>query len=323
MEIYPIKFRPILKEKIWGGVRLGTLLGKPIGDSRNCGESWELSAVDGDVSIISNGALEGLSLRRAIELYGDMIVGASCVEKYGSEFPLLIKFIDAADDLSIQVHPDDEMARRKGLPNGKTEMWYVLHSEPGAMLTTGFSKRITPDDYEKMVADGTLLSALGQHKVAEGDVFFMPAGRIHAIGKGVMVAEVQQTSDTTYRVYDYGRVDSNGKGRELHVEEAKEALDFADTHSGRCHYHLTPGGAPLLVDCPYFTTRILSVAGKMHRDYTRLQTAVVLICVGGTVNIMGYTLTAGETCLIPAAAGMVDMRNAETGEAKLLEVVVK
>ncbi len=322
MKIYPIKFKPILKDKIWGGTLLGTKLRKPIGHSTCCGESWELSSVEGDVSIIANGELKGLSLRHALKTYGVELVGREVYERCGTEFPLLIKFIDAADDLSIQVHPDDEMAARRGLSNGKTEMWYVMHAEPNSVLTTGFCRPITADDYEKMLRNGTFQSALGRHHASEGEVYFMPAGRIHAIGKGIMVAEVQQTSDTTYRVYDYDRRDKTGKLRDLHVAEAKEALHFTDTDSGHCHYDTIVNGRAEVVDCQYFSAGIVSVCGTTMRDYSRHRSAVILMCVSGEAMVDGESLQMGETCMLPAITEHVQI-SSTNGEARLLEIYVK
>ena len=322
MKGYPIKFVPIIKEKIWGGQRLRTLLHKDFGSLPNGGESWELSCVEGDVSVIANGALAGMSLSEAIGKYREALVGRSVYERFGDRFPLLIKFIDAADDLSIQVHPDDEKARQMGLGSGKTEMWYVLAADEGARLVSGFRHVMTPEEYEQRIADGSFEDSLRQHAVSAGDVFFMPAGRIHAIGRGVMVAEVQQTSDVTFRVYDYNRRDAEGHLRQLHIEQAKEALHFSDVESGRRNYSPVLNGGVGVVECKYFVSSLVVVSdGVVMRDYSSIDSAVVLMCVKGAVQVGEERLEVGETCMLPAVMKSVVLQNVG-GLAELLEVYV-
>ena len=317
MNIYPIKFVPIVKDKIWGGQRLNTLLGKNLGSLPNGGESWELSAVKGDVSVIANGDMQGLYLTEAIAQYKEELVGRRVYAEYGDEFPLLIKFIDANDDLSIQVHPNDALAREKGYERGKTEMWYVIDSEDGHLIS-GFKTPVASDEYESRLKNGTFIDLLAVHEVRRGDIFFIPAGRIHAIGKGVMVAEIQQTSDVTYRVYDYDRRDANGNCRQLHVAEAKEALNFADDKSGKVDYDLQSNQRTDVVDSKYFKTGVLKVDSEMARDYSGIDCFVVLICVKGCVRVDGVELKVGETALIPAAARGVNI--VPDVESELLEV---
>jgi mannose-6-phosphate isomerase len=226
--LYPLTFYPIFKEKIWGGQKLKTILGKEIGDIKNCGESWEISAVEGDVSVVKNGHLKGKKLTEVIEEYGEELLGKKVVEKYGKTFPLLIKFIDAQEDLSVQVHPNDELAQKRHGCLGKTEMWYVIQADENASLIAGFSEKLDKEKYLNALKSGQLMNVLKKHSVSAGDAFYIPAGRVHTIGKGILLAEVQQSSDITYRIYDFDRVDSKGNKRELHTELALEALDFEE-----------------------------------------------------------------------------------------------
>ncbi len=315
-----IKFVPILKEKIWGGHKLHTLLGKNLDTLPNAGESWELSAVNGDVSEIANGELRGMRLDDAIARFKGELVGAKVYERFGNEFPLLIKFIDANDNLSIQVHPGDEIAKARHNSFGKTEMWYVIDAEKGSKLISGFATKIDAAEYETLVAEGRFVDVLGSYEVKRGDIFFMPSGKVHAIGTGVMVAEIQQTSDVTYRVYDYNRRDAHGNTRELHVAEAKEAINFSDLDSGQQHYTLTKNERTEVVDCPYFKTGVVSVDGTAVRDYSQIDSFVVLMCVKGSVQVGQTALHFGETAMIPACVNGITITSDENSE--LLEVYV-
>lgn len=320
MNAYPLKFTPILKEKIWGGQRLNTLLGKDLTDMENAGESWELSAVEGSVSIVENGELRGLTLSELVLRHGAELVGNKVFEEFGTEFPLLVKFIDAADNLSVQVHPTDESARQCGLRSGKTEMWYVLDSQLGGKLISGFNKQIKKADYERLLASGDFFDALASIEVEKGDVVFVPAGRIHAIGRGVMVAEIQQTSDITYRVFDYNRTDAQGNHRELHVAEAREAINFSDTDNGLRKCSLLRNERIEAVDCQYFNAGIIEVQGKLERNYSELDSFVILMCVEGNATVNGEQLRYGETCLIPACLKCVSIEADEV--SKLIEVYI-
>ncbi|MBP5419079.1 MAG: class I mannose-6-phosphate isomerase [Bacteroidales bacterium] len=321
MELYPLSFRPIIKDKIWGGHRLNTLLGKDFGLLSNGGESWEISGVEGDISVVTNGALAGKSLNEIITTFGAELMGHSVMDEYGCEFPLLIKFIDANDNLSVQVHPNNEMAQALHGCNGKTEMWYVMASDKGGNLISGFSKKIDSAQYNTLVNDGRFLDVLNTVPVKTGDVFFIPSGHIHGIGKGVMVAEIQQTSDITYRVFDYNRVDANGKGRELHIEKASRALDFNDIDTGKIGYQLTNDSCIKLIDCKYFNTGIIKISNAIQRDYTSIDSFVILMCVEGGVTINEtYTLDFGQTLLIPAC--MNGVKITPQMESKLLEVYI-
>ncbi|MCF6358465.1 MAG: class I mannose-6-phosphate isomerase, partial [Draconibacterium sp.] len=225
--LYPLKFKPILLDKIWGGDRINTILNKDLGELPNCGESWEISGVEGNISLVENGFLAGNNLQEIIEIYMGDLVGDSVFKKFGEEFPLLIKFIDAQQDLSIQVHPNDELSKKRHNAYGKTEMWYIIDAKEDALINSGFEGEVTKEQYLKYVEKGNLTDLLHFDKVVEGDVFFIPAGRVHAIGKGVLVAEIQQTSDVTYRIFDYNRKDDKGNLRELHTKLAVDAIDFS------------------------------------------------------------------------------------------------
>ena len=301
MEI--LKFEPLLKQTLWGGDKIAHF--KHLDTSmQQVGESWELSGVEGSESVVAEGTHKGLTLSQLIGLQKEALVGRDNYERFGTRFPLLIKFIDAHKDLSIQVHPNDELARRRGLPCGKTEMWYVIDTLPGAGLFSGLSQPLTPQEYAQRVANDTICDVIARHEVHPGDVFFLPAGRIHSIGAGCFLAEIQQTSDVTYRIYDFKRRDKNGNLRHLHTHEAVEAIDYHVYDSYRTDY--TPQkDAPLeLVSCPHFTTALYDLSEPMTLDYADLDSFVVLIAVKGqailTTENQSTTIQAGETVLLPA-----------------------
>ena len=250
--LYPLKFTPFYLEKIWGGNRIKTILGKYYGTLPNCGESWELSSVEGYVSVVSNGFLAGNTITELIEVYMGDLVGDKIYKKFGIEFPLLFKFIDTNKDLSIQVHPGDELARKRHNAYGKTEMWYVVHAEKGALINSGFNRPVTRDRYIELLEEGNITEILHYDEVVPGDVFFIPAGRVHAIGEGVMLAEIQQTSDITYRIFDYNRKDVQGKLRELHTDLALDAIDFSYMEEYKTRYHVEPNVSSEIVSCEYF-----------------------------------------------------------------------
>ncbi|NJK96042.1 MAG: mannose-6-phosphate isomerase [Bacteroidales bacterium] len=324
-ELYPIKFKPILKDRIWGGNKLKALL-KKNGKCENCGESWELSAVDGDVSVVSNGFLKGNTLQEVIEVYMGDLLGDTVYEKYGLEFPLLVKFIDAADDLSIQVHPDDKLAAERHDSFGKTEMWVVMQAERGANLIAGFSKKVTKEEYLQNLEKKTLKDILNAEEVQEGDVFFIPAGRVHAIGAGILLAEIQQTSDVTYRIYDWDRTDASGKSRELHTEQALDAIDYSVYPEYKTKYTNSLNQTVNVADCPYFTTNVMWFDTLVIKDYNFIDSFVIYICMKGSVVINagnGKTekLKTGETILIPASLKELEIIPVE--ESKILEVYIK
>ena len=322
MQAYPLKFNPILKERIWGGSKLQKELGKPA-NTYNIGESWEVSAVPGDVSIVANGAYKGDSLKDLIDRYPDKILGSSVVKRFGSEFPILIKFIDAADDLSIQVHPDDKLARKRHNSFGKTEMWHVMHTDPGARLLIDFKHAVSPEDYQQHLEDNTLLELMNEEEVKPGDTFFINAGKIHAIGAGVMLAEIQQTSDLTYRVYDYNRKDAGGNTRELHTEQALEAIDFSAKHDFKVSYPEQENTCNPVVDSPYFTTNYLPLNGSLDQDLSQRSAFSIWIVVEGSVHLQteggSLNLKKGETCLIPASVNSLSLKGEN---ARLLEVTL-
>ena len=299
--LYPLKFTPIYKDKIWGGNKLKTVLNKDFGDLPNCGESWELSGVEDNVSVVSNGLLAGNSLEELIEIYMGDLVGDQVFENFGIEFPLLIKFIDANDDLSIQVHPDDKMSKERHNAFGKTEMWYVLQADAGSKLQSGFNQEVDQDKYLFKLEHNELTDILNFEEVAAGDVYFIPAGRVHAIGKGILLAEIQQTSDVTYRIYDYDRRDDQGNPRELHTELALDAIDYALLPEYKTHYETKLNESVELVKCNYFTTNLLDLDGVVEKDYIKLDSFVIFICLEGEVNIEtesgSETIQKGETIL--------------------------
>lgn len=321
--LYPLKFKSLFKERIWGGRALAEKMNKQLPDGKKIGESWELSGVQGDISVVSNGKLKGNNLQELIEVYMGDLVGEKVYRRFGMEFPLLIKLIDAQDVLSIQVHPDDEMAEERHNSYGKTEMWYVLGSEPGASLYVGFDKTVTREEYLEAVEKGTLPSLLKKTEAKPGDSFFIPAGTIHAIGKGLLIAEIQQTSDVTYRVDDWGRVDDNGNPRELHTELAVDAIDFGEIKELKSSVEPITNEAVKVEDCEYFTTNLLKVESTIERDYSDLDSFVIYICIDGQLSVK-YSdgvekLSKGETILVPAQEDHIELE----GKGTVLEVYIK
>lgn len=313
--MYPLKFKPYLCSKVWGGEKIAAFKG--VYTTRNrIGESWEISAVEGHVSVVSEGPFAGKSLTELVNEYGPALVGQKVFEKNGTEFPLLIKFIDAKDNLSIQVHPDDGMASRIGPGlKGKTEMWYVVGADKGARLLSGLTQEITPEEYEEKVKDNTITDVLASYDVHQGDVFFLPAGRIHAIGAGTFVAEIQQTSDITYRIYDYGRLGLDGRPRELHIEQAKEAIDYTVFPDYRTEYSPVKNAETPLVSCKYFTTTLFDLDKPASKNLSALDSFVVVMCVGGKGGLVDnegdgsvhrISLHRGETVLVPATSSTIE-----------------
>lgn len=322
--MYPYLFQPILKEIIWGGTDIRPFKGMTPTQEK-IGESWELSHVDGDFSVVTYGADKGKTIDELIREYGESLLGSEVMKRFGTRFPLLIKFIDAWDDLSIQVHPDDVLAEKRHHSFGKTEMWYVIKATPDAALYCGFSQPIDVDEYVRRVEDNSIMEVLKRYNVTAGDVFFLPAGRVHAIGAGCFIAEIQQTSNITYRIYDYNRKGADGKGRELHTELAKDAIDYTFQSDYRTHYTPQPGAAVELVQCPYFTTRLLETETPMMRDYATLDSFVVYICMAGSVELRDdngneLTVSQGQTVLFPATTQSVTLKPAP--QAKLLETYI-
>jgi len=317
---YPITFIPILKEKIWGGSKLQTLFGKQ-STSNSVGESWEISGVKRSVSLVANGPEKNKSLQFLIEKYQHELVGKTVFDAFGSEFPLLIKYIDANKDLSVQVHPDDEIAKQRHNSFGKTEMWYIMQADEGARLNIGFKKSLTEAEYEKALTENQLMNLLHFQQVEKGDAVFIPPGKVHAIGAGVLLAEIQQTSDITYRIYDWDRVDAEGNARELHNEEAIVAIDFEKQDDYWLTYKKTPNHSNLIKICPFFQTNYLPVEGNVEKDYSLIDSFVIYMCVGGEATITttggSVQLSYGQTVLIPACCKQVRI---SAQKAELLEV---
>ncbi|HJA96686.1 MAG TPA: class I mannose-6-phosphate isomerase [Candidatus Alistipes faecavium] len=305
------KFKPILKSLIWGGEKIAPY--KQIEtDQHNIGESWELSGVKDNESVVAEGPEAGTPLPELIARHGSALLGRENFERFGTEFPLLIKFIDARQDLSIQVHPNDELAWERHKSKGKTEMWYVVAADEGAHLRSGFAKEVTPEEYEASVADNTITDILTDYKIQPGDVFFLPAGRVHAIGAGSFIAEIQQTSNITYRIYDYGRVGADGKPRELHTELAKGAIDYTVLPDYRTHYRPEYDKRVELVSCPYFTTSLYDLTRQQGVDLSRLNSFVVVICLEGSGTLTSdagssVSIHQGETVLVPASTWSMGM----------------
>lgn len=319
--LYPLKFRPILKDKIWGGTKLKTILQKE-SSLPNIGESWEISDVEGDTSIVSNGNLENQSLKQLLQLYKDELIGKKNYEQFGDKFPLLIKFIDAKEDLSIQLHPNDALAKARHNSFGKTEMWYVMQADEDSNLIVDFNQKMTPELYLEHLEQKTLPQILNFDKVKAGDTYFIEVGRVHAIGAGVMLAEIQQTSDITYRIYDWDRTDDFGNERELHTDLAIDAIGFDMPNNFRVKYAKKPNQSNEMVSCPYFTTSYLKVDQEIQKENTH-DSFVIYICVEGEAQIKTETysevIKKGETLLVPAAISSYQI---SANDATLLEVYV-
>lgn len=324
--LYPLTFDTIFKDKIWGGQKIKTVLGKDFAPLPNCGETWEVSDVEGNVSVVKEGNLKGESLRDLVAQYEEELVGKHVYQQYGDRFPLLIKFIDANDDLSIQVHPNDELAKQRGSGYGKTEMWYIMQADEGAKLNSGFNREVSKEEYVQAVADNTIQDILNIEPAKPGDVFFLPAGRVHYIGKGLLLAEIQQTSDTTYRIYDFDRVDqTTGEKRELHTELAVDAIDYHHYNQYKTQYVSEENASVNAVKSDYFVTNVLNFNQEVAHDYTQIDSFVILICVGGGLTIEaegGYhvSLKMGQCALIPASVQQVTL--VPDGDMTVLETYV-
>lgn len=323
--LYPLTFKPIILERIWGGKKLKTRLGKDIGNIENAGESWEISSVQGLESETENGLLAGNQLSELIEIYLSDLVGEKVYDKFGIEFPLLIKYIDADDVLSIQVHPNDTLAKERHHAYGKTEMWYVLEAEPDAYIISGFNRDITKEEYLAYLKAGNLEKLMNKVPTKPGDVFFIPAGRVHAIGKGVLLAEIQQTSDITYRIFDWNRVDKNGNPRQLHTDEALDAIDFKMTEQVKQSYQELKNTPVNLVDCPYFTTNLLSLNQPIEREYEWIDSFKILMIIKGkavfSYQNKEFAFDEGKTVLIPASFETITILPMPT--CKILEIYIK
>uniref|UniRef100_UPI003FD88C04 type I phosphomannose isomerase catalytic subunit n=1 Tax=Alistipes putredinis TaxID=28117 RepID=UPI003FD88C04 len=301
----PLKFHPILKQTLWGGERIIPYK-ELASELSRVGESWELSGMPGSESVVAEGPWTGSTLPELIGRFGAELLGKANYARFGQEFPLLVKFIDAREDLSIQVHPDDELARKRHGKSGKCEMWYVLEAEPGASLLTGFSRPIAPAEYERRVADNTLTDVLNRQAIASGDVFYLPAGRVHSIGKGSFIVEIQQSSDITYRIYDFDRRDAAGNSRELHTELAREAIDFESSENSRITYAPENNQEVRLVTTPYFTTSLYTLTARTHCDWSATDSFVAIVLLQGSGSLTDnegnrIDVRQGETWLLPAS----------------------
>ena len=320
-ELYPLKFKAIFKDKIWGGQKIKTVLNKDFGDLPNCGETWEISGVKGNISVVNEGPFKGENLQNLLKKYKDELVGISVYNKFGDEFPLLVKFIDANDDLSVQVHPNDELAMKRHKSFGKTEMWYIFQADEDATLNSGFNRPLTKEQYQEYFDKGELMDILNIEKVKNDDVYFLPAGRVHYIGKGCLLAEIQQTSDVTYRMYDFDRTDDAGNKRELHTAESLEAIDFSFYKNYRTEYEDKENEIVDLVSCEYFTTNKLYYNTPVVRDHSALDSFVIYVCMEGSLTLEFdngiVDMQKGEGVLVPASISKLTL--SPKGEFKLLE----
>jgi mannose-6-phosphate isomerase len=323
--LYPMKFAPLFRDKIWGGSKIRELLGYDVGALPNCGEAWLISGVDGEPTLISNGYLAGNELNELVEVFMGDLVGDAVYERFGDQFPILFKILDSNDWLSVQVHPNDQLAAARGTGFGKTECWYVLQADEHASLIAGFNTEMDRDRYEKAFVNGQLKDILNVEQVKAGDVFYMPAGRVHALGPGCLIAEIQQTSDTTYRIYDWDRVDSQGKSRQLHTNEALDAIDFNKPESYRTNYQAVTNQAAKLIDSPFFSINLITLDKVLIKDYSNLDSFVILFAAEGSFSVhwQEETVETGkaETILLPAALGEVEIR--PEGNAVILEVFIR
>lgn len=322
--LYPIRFRPVLKETMWGGNALKERFRKKAAAGALIGESWEITGMTDDSSMVANGYLKGNTLEEIAEVYMDELLGESVYDRYGTEFPLLIKIIDANDRLSIQVHPDDRLAEERHHAWGKTEMWYVIDAKPGAVIYTGFRKKITREEYLERLAAKTLEETINVTPVRAGDAFFIPAGMVHAIGAGVLLAEIQQTSDVTYRIYDWDRTDASGKPREMHTALALDAINFNLDTNNLIRKESELNRTVLLAESPYFRTGLIRFDSPIIKDYSLTDSFVIYLCTESMVVVECFghreEIRAGETVLIPASADNVVI--IPQGTATLLEVFV-
>lgn len=319
INLYPLVFEPILKERIWGGTKLQSILGKKI-SSQTTGESWEISTVSGDVSVVKNGFLEGKSLNELLEKHPEEILGTKVYKQFGKQFPLLFKFLDAREDLSIQLHPNDELAKKRHNSFGKTEMWYVMQADEGARIIVGFKEKSSPEEYLQHLENKTLTTILEEIPVKKGDMFFLETGTIHAIGAGIVIAEIQQTSDITYRIYDFDRKDAQGNTRELHNDLALEAINYDKVEAYK-KYDKTINTSNEAVNCPYFTTNFIPLDGELTFKENS-NSFKVFMCTEGEFDLVynkeKQSFKKGETVLLPAVITDYIL----VGKASVLEIYI-
>jgi mannose-6-phosphate isomerase len=298
--LYPLKFKPIYKTKVWGGSKIREIKSdKKVPE--NCGESWEISAVEGDVSIVANGFLKGNSLEEIIEIYMGEIVGDKVFEKFGYEFPILLKIIEAKENLSVQVHPDNKTAAERHNAWGKSEIWYILEAEQGAKLISGFNQNVSRKTFYDSIQNGEFEKYINQPEIKAGEVYYIPSGRLHSLGKGVTLVEIQQTSDITYRVYDYGRT-----GRDLHLDLAEDIIDFKHLQEVKTNFLRSPDKSNKIIQNDFFTVNFLPLMNTVTKDYYELDSFILYFCLNGEINVKTddneiVKLKKGETLLIPAS----------------------
>jgi mannose-6-phosphate isomerase len=323
-KLYPLKFEPILKDKIWGGKKLRNILNKKAAGDK-AGESWEVSGFEDNVSVVSNGFLKGNDLSELIEVYMGDLVGDAVFERFGLNFPILVKFIEACEDLSIQVHPDDEAAAKHQNASGKTEMWYIIDCDEKSALLNGFTTKLSREEYLSHLQSGKLTDYLNRVETHPGDVFFIPAGRVHTIGAGILLAEIQQSSDSTYRIYDFDRTDEQGNKRVLHTDLALEVIDFSPVSEIKTPYDHSPNKTAVVAECPYFVVRRMHFDLPVEKDFNGIDSFVLYMCIEGSVSIEHgdgekTSLTKGETVLIPAE--LKNLNLTPHGLSTLLEIYI-
>jgi mannose-6-phosphate isomerase len=323
--LYPLRFKPIFKEKIWGGQNIKDFLGMNVGDLPNCGEVWLISGVEGEPTIVSNGYLAGNELNELVEVFMGDLVGDKIYEKYGDVFPILLKLIDANDWLSVQVHPDDKLAHKRGTGYGKTEMWYILHTKKNASLIAGFNKQVDKHSFIDHLNNGNIKQILNYEKVNKGDVYYIPAGRVHALGPGCLLAEIQQTSDTTYRIYDWDRIDDKGNKRQLHIAEAMDAIDFGTKDAYKTDFTVVENDTSTVVKSPFFVTNFIKASKPIQKDYSELDSFVILMCIEGKCSLKWddgtIDLDKPYAVLIP---NMIDkLQLVPDDNAELLEIYIE
>lgn len=320
MSLYPLKFTPIIKDYLWGGSKLKELLHKNI-ETETAAESWEVSGVSGAISVVENGSLKGQSLQQLIDTYGASFLGKHVYERFGSDFPILVKFIDAKKDLSIQLHPNDELARKRHNCYGKNEMWHVMQAEPGAELVIGFNRDMNKEEFRRALDEGTLMELMNKETPTPGDTYFIKTGKVHAIGGGILLAEIQQTSNITYRVYDYNRKDKDGQERELHTELALDAIEYSRKDDFHINYSTRENRVNKMVESPYFITNFLNLTGPVKMEVEQRDSFHIYICTQGQATFVvggeNYQLQMGETLLMPACIAAFEV---SSEGAKILEV---
>lgn len=322
--LYPFKFTPLYKDKIWGGQKIKNVLNQNTGNLPNCGEAWLISGIEGNATVVSNGPMAGNELNELVEVFMGDLIGDDVYDLFGDQFPLLIKILDSNDWLSVQVHPNDTLARKRKIGNGKSEMWYVMQADKNAELISGVNKEMNIETFFETIENGKLKEVLNYEKVEQGDVFDIPAGRIHALGPGCLIAEIQQTSDTTYRIYDWDRIDQSGMKRELHLDEAREAIDLKQHKNYKTAYKQLSNKTVPLITSEHFTTNFLEFDQDIRKNYSEIDSFVILLCTEGnfTLNWQNGTvdIQTGECVLIPSIIEEVKLLTKQ--KSKLLEVYI-